>query len=214
MHPPINHHNNQIGFKPEEKAREMNICKLPKLNKFAALLLLSGGASISQPTETLAFDMDCKVILCIAGGFPAGCGDAYGYMISRITRWPTPLPPFGFCPMSSGVEYTGYDVDYNYLGGQSAYDCPEGKKLHYTPAVSEDGNSTSESAFCYSHITLEQVRDSDDNISYVQVYQNQSQAIPVNFQLKITIEPGTDIEYHSPLFRINTSTGYVSQREG
>lgn len=187
--------------------------RLPKLNKLAALLLISGGATISQPTQSPAYDMDCKVILCIAGGFPSGCSDAYAYMISRITRWPAPLPPFGFCAMSNGSEYKGYDVDYSFLGGQSGYDCPEGKKLHYTPPVSEDGNSTNESAFCYSHITLEQVRDSDDNISYVQVYQNQSQAIPVNFQLNITIEPGTEVEHKSPLFRINTSTGYVAQKK-
>lgn len=187
--------------------------RLPKLNKYAALLLLSGGASISQPTESLAYDMDCKVILCIAGGFPAGCGDAYGYMISRITRWPAPLPPFGFCAMSSGFEYKDYDVDYGFLGGQSGYDCPKGKKLHYTPPVSEDGRSTNESAFCYSHRTFELVTLGDDETSYREVFHGQSQAIPVNFQLKITIEPGTDVEYKSPLFRINTSTGYVSQKK-
>jgi len=48
----------------------------------------------AAPTPAMAYDMDCKVILCLAGGFPTGCGDAYRYMIDRITARP-PKPPFG-----------------------------------------------------------------------------------------------------------------------
>lgn len=167
---------------------------------------------VFQPQDARAFDMDCKVILCIAGGFPAQCGDAYSYMISRITRWPTPLPPFGFCAMSNGAEYTGHDVNYSYPGqGPQAYDCPEGKQLFYRREEDSDGNFQGETTFCFTHIT--QVRDtSGDEVVWRTIYENQSNAQPVNFQLSITIEPGTDIEYKSPLFRIHTGSGYVSQR--
>lgn len=73
------------------------------------LLLLSAGlaGTIAQPARA---DIDCKVILCLAGGFPSGCEDAFSYMIDRISP-PRPKPPFGFCPMQSAdgtqSEYTG-----------------------------------------------------------------------------------------------------------
>jgi len=85
--------------------------------------LLSVLGSLAIPAQAHAFDMDCKVILCIAGGFPSTCGDAYSYMIKRITKFPKPLPPFGFCAMSNGSEYKGHDVSYRYLhNGPEAYD--------------------------------------------------------------------------------------------
>lgn len=176
-------------------------------------LAVTNFSAVLVPTDANAYDMDCKVILCIAGGFPSGCSDAYAYMISRITRWPTPLPPFGFCPMSNGQEYKNYDANYSYLGGQSGYDCPEGLKLHYTPPYYEEDNSRDEVAFCYSHMTTDQVQLSDDTWTTEVIYHNRATAIPVNFQLNIIIEPGTDVEYKSPLFRINTGTGYVSQKK-
>jgi hypothetical protein len=45
-----------------------------------------------------AYDMDCAIMLCMAGGFPpsAVCAAAYRVMIIRITPWPV-LPPFGIC---------------------------------------------------------------------------------------------------------------------
>ena len=46
------------------------------------------------PSE--AAEIDCKVILCLAGGFPSGCADAHSYMMRRITARP-PKPPFGIC---------------------------------------------------------------------------------------------------------------------
>ena len=45
-----------------------------------------------------AYDIDCAIMLCMAGGFPpsAVCARAYRVMIRRITPWPS-LPPFGIC---------------------------------------------------------------------------------------------------------------------
>lgn len=170
-------------------------------------------AVLAVPEEAHAYDMDCKVILCIAGGFPAGCSDAYSYMIKRITRFPKPLPPFGFCAMSDGSEYKAHNVDYSYLGrGPQAYDCPEGKKLYYYREENDRGGWGQETAFCYTHSTTQQTGWGRDQ-QIQTIYHGQSAATPVNFQLKITIEPGTDHEYRSPLFRINWSTGYVSQRK-
>lgn len=173
--------------------------------------LICTGAIMAQAQDAYAYDMDCKVILCIAGGFPSGCSDAYSYMISRITRFPNPLPPFGFCAMSDGSEYTAHNVNYSYLGqGPQAYDCPEGKKLYYR-REDDDNGWGNETAFCYTHTTVERNGWGDEQ-QWQTVYHNQSTATRVNFQLKITIEPGTEHEFKSPLYRINWSTGYVSQR--
>ena len=173
-----------------------------------------GVLGLAAADKAHAFDMDCKVILCIAGGFPSGCSDAYSYMIKRITRTPKPLPPFGFCAMSDGSEYTAHNVDYRYLhAGRDAYDCPEGKSLFYRREQQERGFG-GETAFCYTHTSgggFQTTRDGD--IIDRTIYHGRSAATRVNFELKITIEPGTAHEYRSPLFRINFGTGYVSERK-
>ncbi len=183
----------------------------------AKLLATSGLLAISvmafTADEAHAYDIDCKVILCIAGGFPAECGDAYAYMIKRITRFPDPLSPFGFCPMSDGSEYEAHNVSYRYLrNGSEAYDCPEGKLLYYSP--NEEGASLAEreTAFCYTH-TSRRWTWGEAGPGWETIYHNRSPATPVNFELRITIEPGTQHEFRSKLFRINYSTGYLSQRD-
>lgn len=182
--------------------------------------LLSVGALTMQADKAHAFDMDCKVILCLAGGFPAGCGDAYSYMIKRITNTPKSKPPFGFCAMSDGSEYKAHNVNYQFLrGGPNSYDCPAGKKLFYSRSEDEyldrDGETRTrrggEIAFCYTHSTSRHQGGRDGGT--VTTYHGKSNAQPVNFQLKITIEPGTEHEFRSPLFRINYNTGYISQRK-
>lgn len=184
-----------------------------KTGNLALLGLLGISATILQPQEAHAYDMDCKVILCIAGGFPSECSDAYRYMIKRITRFPKPLPPFGFCAMSNGSEYKAHNVDYQFLSrGPQAYDCPQDKKLYYQRNDGDRGGGWgNETVYCYSHMTSTQTSWGRDT-AYQTVYHNQSTAQSINFQLKITIEPGTAHEFRSPLFRINYNTGYVSQR--
>ena len=70
------------------------------MNKFANYV-----AAIVLPLVTVSFssnsanadDIDCEIILCMAGGFaPAECKDAYKQMIDNITPWPI-KPPFGIC---------------------------------------------------------------------------------------------------------------------
>lgn len=181
-----------------------------KIKVLMLIITLANSVVLVKNVDARADDMDCKVILCIAGGFPSGCADAYRYMIDRITRF-RPLPPFGFCAMSNGLEYTAHNVDYRFLhSGPDAYDCPSDTKIFYSLSNDEHGQQT-ETAFCYSHTTSERFGWGRDQ-EYRTVYHNQSSPRRVNFQLSITIEPGTAQEYRSPLFRINTSTGYVSQR--
>lgn len=186
-----------------------DICKRSKPVVLAACVAAATNLALSDRAQ--AYDMDCKVILCIAGGFPSECGDAYSYMISRITRFPNPLPPFGFCAMSDGSQYTAHNVSYDYLNwGPEAYDCPKGKQLYYRHEESDNGGRGTETAFCYTHTTRIQTGWGRDR-EFQTIYHNRSAANAVNFQLKIVIEPGTEYEYRSPLFRINYRTGYVRQ---
>jgi len=74
--------------------------KLTETNCIIALLVSLGAVSSPSPAKAQGYDMDCAVILCLAGGFPTGCSAAYSYMIKRITSW-KPKPPFGFCAMGN-----------------------------------------------------------------------------------------------------------------
>jgi hypothetical protein len=192
-----------------EKGNPMRLTKALKTTVVTFGVL--GTAAVMNAQDAYAYDMDCKVILCIAGGFPTGCADAYSYMIKRITRFPNPLPPFGFCAMSDGSEYKAHNVDYRYLRDRDAYDCPEGKKLFYRREESDSGN-VRETAFCYTRSERKRIGWGDDDL-YQTIYHGRSAATPVNFELKITIEPGTEVEFKSPLFRINWNTGYLAQRQ-
>ena len=58
------------------------------------LLVVSATACVAVPAR--GYDMDCKVILCLAGNFPPGCADARAYMLNRLRSFP-PKPPFGHC---------------------------------------------------------------------------------------------------------------------
>lgn len=59
------------------------------------------GLACFEPNRTHAAQIDCEVILCLAGSFsPAECAPAHSYMMSRIKRVP-PKPPFGECKTAS-----------------------------------------------------------------------------------------------------------------
>lgn len=165
----------------------------------------------SSPTSAAAYDMDCKVILCLTGGFPAACSDAYAYMISRLTRTP-PLPPFGYCEMSGGGVYTAFDVSARFIGSHesSGYICPEGSNLEHIPA-DEDG--TQEEWFCYTHVGTERYREDGDWYEKT-VYYGKTTPNRVNYQIRITVEPGTAQAYSSPTYRINLGTGFVDPPTG
>lgn len=81
------------------------------VTSFAAMSLAMAAPILQpKPAEAAGYDIDCAVILCLAGGFPTGCGAAYSYMIRRITSTP-PKPPFGFCAMGdlSDVDFPDND---------------------------------------------------------------------------------------------------------
>lgn len=73
-----------------------------------SIIKLAAGAAtasfLAAPVD--AYPIDCAILLCMAGGFPASaeCSAAKAEVIRRITPWPIE-PPLQLwrCPMGSGV---------------------------------------------------------------------------------------------------------------
>ena len=70
-------------------------------------LLLGIGLSTAIVTPAAAYPVDCAILLCLAGGFPASteCAHARAVFIRRITPWPIE-PPLQIwnCPMRAGFR--------------------------------------------------------------------------------------------------------------
>ena len=70
-------------------------------------LLLSLGLSTATVTPAAAYPVDCAILLCLAGGWPASaeCAYARAVFIRRITPWPIE-PPLQIwnCPMRASVK--------------------------------------------------------------------------------------------------------------
>jgi len=95
-----------------------------------AFSLIFAVFTATYPIRAAAYDIDCKVILCLAGGFPSGCGDAQSYMVKRLKR---AKPPFGFCAFGSGGgEGVDYDLD---MGSETWTECPGGYRTSWEREV-------------------------------------------------------------------------------
>jgi hypothetical protein len=70
-------------------------------------LLLGLGLSSATITPAAAYPVDCAILLCLAGGWPASaeCAHARAVFIRRITPWPIE-PPLQIwnCPMRIGYR--------------------------------------------------------------------------------------------------------------
>ena len=52
---------------------------------FAGAATLAAFSSLSPSAATAAdYDMNCKLLLCLPGGFPSGCADAFDHMVDRL----------------------------------------------------------------------------------------------------------------------------------
>lgn len=73
--------------------------------KFQMKSILAALVLQLQPTPADAYQIDCAILLCLAGGFPPSvpCAAAKAEMIRRITPWPIE-PPLQLwrCPMRAG----------------------------------------------------------------------------------------------------------------
>lgn len=94
--------------------------------------IIGGLAGFGTPKKAQAYDIDCAIMLCMAGGFPpsAVCARAYRTMIRRITPWPS-LPPFGVC------TFAHVPVELGGSGGEGELDTnlPEYEWLNRTHVI-------------------------------------------------------------------------------
>ncbi|MCE8510908.1 hypothetical protein KBY28_20855 [Ruegeria pomeroyi] len=89
-------------------------------------------AVFGAPEKAQAYDIDCAIMLCMAGGFPPStvCARAFLTMIRRITPWPS-LPPFGVC------TFAHVPVELGGPGGEGELDTnlPEYEWLNRTHVI-------------------------------------------------------------------------------
>ena len=97
-----------------------------------ALGLLTVLAAVLSAAPAWGYDMDCKVILCLAGGFPASCSDARAYMLNRLRSTP-PKPPFGHC---AGANSTAVRV---FRGREPLLPCASGFRKRDAPGDPNSG---------------------------------------------------------------------------
>ena len=75
---------------------------IKNLRSFLGVIATVVGLQGAQVTQASAYQIDCAILLCLAGGFPssAPCAAAKATMIERITPWPIE-PPLQIwrCPM-------------------------------------------------------------------------------------------------------------------
>ena len=70
-------------------------------------LLLGVGLSTATVTPAVAYPVDCAILLCLAGGWPASveCAHARAVFIRRITPWPIEPPLQNWnCPMRASFR--------------------------------------------------------------------------------------------------------------
>lgn len=94
---------NDVGHVQEQKGTMM-MWRSIGLSRFATLAVVT--MTLATPQRASAYQIDCAILLCLAGGFPASapCARAHAEMIRRITPWPIE-PPLQLwrCPMGVGL---------------------------------------------------------------------------------------------------------------
>ncbi|MGR3384993.1 hypothetical protein [Roseovarius indicus] len=68
--------------------------------------LVAVGLPVTLAAPAGGYPIDCAILLCLAGGFPASaeCSAAHAEMLRRITPWPIDPPvQFWRCPMGGTV---------------------------------------------------------------------------------------------------------------
>ncbi len=163
----------------------------PPARTRSATVALAGAAALAALAPSTAtaqdYDMDCKLLLCLPGGFPSGCSDALDHMRDRLRDGKSPI---GFCAMSDGTEYTAYEIDYAIVPAHSrdVWSCPPGKTLYHDVRTNNENPRYEVSTFCYD-------KAYEFGSEGRSRYTGRSQPERVDFRTKLTLEPGTPSEF-------------------
>ena len=164
-----------------------------------ALPLAVAALAVASPQAAKAqdYDMDCKLLLCLPGGFPGGCGDAYDHMIDRLRDGKSPI---GTCAMAGGGDYDDYEIEYAFNGATSreGWQCPEGASLYHSSRLIE-GNRNAVNVFCYESSNT--VRLGENTQTY---YTGKSRPERTDFTLDMTMNASAETPYETGLMRFNT----------
>ena len=84
------------------------------MKPYLPALFLSLGVSVAAVTPAAAYPVDCAILLCLAGGWPASaeCAHVRAVFIRRLTRWPIE-PPLQIwnCPMRASFPVKDRSLD-------------------------------------------------------------------------------------------------------
>ena len=114
-----------------------------KIRTAAAVLLISVVRVVS-PTVAIAYPVDCAILLCLPGGWPASaeCSHARAVFIRRITPWPIE-PPLQIwrCPLNWASRSPVQNSFANRLFSAAVKNMAEPQ---FTPAVQRSGAEIAE----------------------------------------------------------------------
>ncbi len=156
------------------------------------------------------YDIDCKLLLCLPGGFPTGCGDAFDHMKDRLRDRKSPI---GFCAVSNGAEYDAYEIDYQTraVTTPQGWDCPEGKTLYHRVHSDDDDHgywSQEVNTFCYDSAYTRRGWTADGEQS-VTTYTNKTAPLRTDFWVDLTLEPGTPSEFSRGWQKFDTGRDFL-----
>lgn len=93
------------------------------MRKFCMSLILLNGLLFHSPVVKAESEASCAIWLCLPGGFPTGCSEAYSEFKHRIKKGKSPLPALSSC--TSGPD--GHSTHGAYQIGLEYYmPCKEG----------------------------------------------------------------------------------------
>lgn len=170
--------------------------------------LTTGTIAGSIPTASAVdYDLDCAVILCLAGGFPSGCGPAKSYMMKRLRRGKS---PFGTCSQDDGTPYNNHNVQFSPGSGPNQFMCSRSKNLHVWNAGDDRGSRSDWQGICYTSATRTTSYGRDDNDAIQ--YNGRSPAFRYDWRVQVTVEPGTPQAFVSDTWYVNLGAGVVRNR--
>ncbi len=113
---------------------------LKKIKAAAASLCISAVEGVVSPTVAIAYPVDCAILLCLSGGWPASaeCNHARAVFIRRITPWPIEPPlQIWLCPLGVAFRAPAQDRFSNRLLNAGV---KNGAGAQFTPAVQRSGD--------------------------------------------------------------------------
>ncbi len=177
-------------------------------------IALAGAAAIAalasftpSPAAAQDYDIDCKLLLCLPGGFLSGCNDAFDHMIDRIRDGKFPI---GVCAMSNGDEYDAFDLDFKTVDVTTpqGWDCPEGKHLYHRTTSPEDGSwSQTVNTFCYDTLYQRTGWQPSEGYTTVTSFMNKTPPERRDFWVDLTLELDTPAEFSQGWQAFDTGRG-------